>query len=66
VNKEEMKQVITAKLKLHLSQEQKESMRQVCLAYRDALNYSSVVAFSEGKVGSPSKLQKLVYLFIGT
>jgi putative transposase len=56
-----MKQIITAKLKLHLSQDQKESVRQVCLAYRDALNYSSGIAFEQGKVSSISKLQKLVY-----
>jgi IS605 OrfB family transposase len=56
-----MKQVITAKLKLHLPPEQKELLREVSLAYRNALNYTSEVAFKNGKLSSSSKLQKLVY-----
>jgi len=57
----EMKQQLTAKLKLNLSEEQKSSVRKVCLAYRDALHYSSQIAFENGKMSSSSKLQKLVY-----
>jgi len=56
-----MKQQLTAKLKLNLSEEQKSSVRGICLAYRDALNYSSQIAFENGKMSSSSKLQKLVY-----
>jgi len=56
-----MKQQLTAKLKLNLSEEQKSSVREICLTYRDALNYSSQIAFDNGKMSSSSKLQKLVY-----
>jgi predicted transposase len=56
-----MKQVITAKLKLDLSQEQKMLLREVSLAYRDALNYISQVAFDNNRTSSANKLQKLAY-----
>ena len=56
-----MEQVITAKLKLTLTPEQKIALREVALAYRDALNYTSQVAFGNGKTSSGAKLQKLVY-----
>lgn len=56
-----MKQIITAKLKLSLSREQKQLMRKTSLAYRDALNYTSQVAFDNGKLSGAAKLQKLVY-----
>jgi len=56
-----MKQVITAKLKLKLTSEQKQSVRQTTLAYRDAMNYASQVAFVNNKLSSAAKLQKLVY-----
>ncbi|MDJ0615673.1 MAG: transposase [Calothrix sp. MO_192.B10] len=56
-----MKQVITAKLRLDLTPEQKDSVRQVTLAYRDALNYTSQVAFNDNKLSQAAKLQKLVY-----
>lgn len=56
-----MKQVVTAKLKLNLSPEQKDSVRQVSLAYRDALNYTSRIAFDNNKLSQAAKLQKLVY-----
>lgn len=56
-----MKQVITAKLKLNLTPEQRESVRQISLAYRDALNYASQKAFEHNKLSSAAKLQKLVY-----
>jgi putative transposase len=56
-----MKQVITAKLKLELSDIQKQLVRQTTLAYRDALNYSSRVAFENNKMSSGVALQKKVY-----
>ena len=56
-----MKQAITAKLKLELSQSQKQLVRQTTLAYRDALNYASRVAFENNKMSSGVALQKKVY-----
>jgi putative transposase len=56
-----MSQVITAKLKLNLTTEQKALMSQTALAYRDALNYTSQVAFDAGKTSNGAKLQKAVY-----
>jgi len=56
-----MFQVITAKLKLEASPEQKELLREVSLAYRDALNYTSQVNFDNGKSSNGTKIQKLVY-----
>lgn len=56
-----MFQVITAKLKLEASPEQKELLREVSLAYRDALNYTSQVTFDNGKLSNGTKIQKLVY-----
>ena len=56
-----MSQVITAKLKLKLTAEQKALVSQTALAYRDALNYTSQVAFDAGKTSNGAKLQKAVY-----
>ncbi|MGL4619448.1 RNA-guided endonuclease InsQ/TnpB family protein [Chroococcidiopsis sp.] len=56
-----MLQVITAKLKLEASSEQKELLREVSLAYRDALNYTSQINFENGKSSNGTKIQKLVY-----
>lgn len=56
-----MSQVITAKLKLNLTTEQKALVSQTTLAYRDALNYTSQVAFDAGKTSNGAKLQKAVY-----
>src|SRR4028119_1921023 len=56
-----MQQVLTAKLKLELTQEQKEQLRVTSLAYRDALNYTSGVAFEMGKTYNGTKIQKEVY-----
>ena len=56
-----MKQVITAKLKLELSNSQKQLVRQTTLAYRDALNYASHIAFENNKMSSGVGLQKKVY-----
>src|ERR1700676_55697 len=40
-----MKQMLTAKLKLHTTPEQFQKLRQTQLAYRDALNFVSRYAF---------------------
>jgi IS605 OrfB family transposase len=56
-----MKQAITAKLKLELTPEQKQFVRETTLAYRDALNYASQVAFDNNKMSSGVALQKKVY-----
>ncbi len=56
-----MKQTITAKLKLSLSQEQKELLRTASLAYRDGLNYTSGIAFEMNCSSSPTTIQKVVY-----
>jgi len=52
---------LTAKLKLILTPEQKAALDQTALAYRDALNHASVVAFENDKTSNATKLQKLVY-----
>jgi putative transposase len=54
-------QVITAKLKLSLSPEQKALVAKTALAYRDALNYASQVAFDNGKTSNGAALQKATY-----
>ncbi len=56
-----MQQVITAKLKLDLTKEQESLFRDVTLAYRDALNYTSQIAFDNNKLSAAMSLQKLVY-----
>jgi len=56
-----MKQVLTAKLKLQVTQEQKEQLRETSLAYRDSLNFASGVAFEMGKTYNGTKIQKEVY-----
>jgi IS605 OrfB family transposase len=56
-----MLQVITAKLKLETNPEQKELLREVSLAYRDALNYTSQANFENSKSSNGTKIQKLVY-----
>ena len=56
-----MQQTLTAKLKLEVTQEQKEQLRVTSLAYRDALNYTSGVAFEMGKTYNGTKIQKEVY-----
>jgi putative transposase len=56
-----MKQTITAKLKLELSNDQKQLVRLTTLAYRDALNYASQIAFENNKMSSGVALQKKVY-----
>ncbi|MFP5268946.1 RNA-guided endonuclease InsQ/TnpB family protein [Coleofasciculus sp.] len=56
-----MQQTLTAKLKLEVTQEQKEQLRVISLAYRDALNYTSGVASEMGKTYNGTKIQKEVY-----
>ncbi|WP_153801867.1 hypothetical protein [Acidithiobacillus caldus] len=54
-------QSLTCKLKLLLTQEQAEAVRRTALAYRNALNHASTVAFANGKMSQGMKLQTLVY-----
>jgi len=56
-----MKQIITAKLKLHTDPQQFVQLRQTQLAYRDALNYVSRYAFDQGKMSSGQALQRDCY-----
>jgi putative transposase len=56
-----MKQILTAKLKLHTSPEQFRALRQTQLAYRDALNHVSRYAFVHGKMSSGRALQRECY-----
>src|SRR5258708_40219661 len=56
-----MKQVITAKLKLHTTAEQFSALRQTQLAYRDALNAVSRYAFEHGKISNQRTLQREMY-----
>jgi len=52
---------ITAKLKLRHTPEQKAALDAVTLAYREALNYTSGVAFEMGKCSNAAKIQQEVY-----
>ncbi len=54
-------QTLTAKLKLEATPEQKEMLARASLAYRDALNFASLVAFDMGKTYNGTKIQKEVY-----
>src|SRR5215472_15641740 len=56
-----MQQIITAKLKLKTTPEERQSLRQTQLAYRDALNYVSQYAFAHGKLSNRERLQKGTY-----
>ncbi len=56
-----MKQIITAKLKLHTTKEEKRLLRQTQLAYRDGANYVSKYAFEHGKASNQKFLQKSCY-----
>jgi putative transposase len=56
-----MKQVISAKLKLHTSPEEFAALRQTQLAYRDALNAVSRYAFEHGKMSNQQALQRATY-----
>lgn len=56
-----MKQVITAKLKLHPTPEQFQALRQTQLAYRAGLNAVSQYAFAHGKTSSTTALHRGMY-----
>ena len=54
-------QALTCKLKLLLTKEQAEAVHCTALAYRVALNHTSALAFTNGKMSQGMKLQTLVY-----
>jgi putative transposase len=56
-----MKQRLTAKLKLHTTPAQFQSLRQTQLAYRDGLNSVSQYSFAHGKISSGRVLQRDCY-----
>ena len=56
-----MKQMLTAKLKLHTTASQFQALRKTQLAYRDALNYVSRYSFAHGKKSNQQWLQKETY-----
>jgi putative transposase len=56
-----MRQILTAKLKLHTTPEQLRALRQTQLAYRDALNSVSRYAFAHGKMSNQHALQQACY-----
>jgi len=56
-----MKQLMTAKLKLHTGPEEFRALRQTQLAYRDALNYTSRYAYEHGKMSNMVRLQDGTY-----
>jgi len=59
--KEDMKTVISAKLKLTTTTEQFQALRATQLAYRDALNYVSQYAFEHGNMSNKVALQEATY-----
>src|SRR5260221_12485725 len=61
----DMQQIITAKLKLTTTKEQFEALRQTQLAYRDALNAVSRYAFSQGKTSNVTRLHTAMYADLG-
>ena len=56
-----MKQIITAKVKLHPTPSQFAAFRKTQLAYRDALNYVSQYSFTHGKMSTQRALQRECY-----
>src|SRR5215467_2917717 len=56
-----MQQIITAKLKLITEPGQFAALREIQLAYRDALNVVSRYAFSQGKTSNVTRLHKGMY-----
>jgi putative transposase len=56
-----MKQMLTAKLKLHTTEMQFAALRQTQLGYRAGLNYVSRYAFEHGKMSSGRALQRDCY-----
>jgi putative transposase len=58
-----MKQTVTAKLKLHLTAEQKKILLDVCVAYRDALSFVLEQNLKD-KTTNVKKLHSLYYYTI--
>jgi IS605 OrfB family transposase len=56
-----MKQLITAKLKLHTDAGQFKALRATQLAYRDALNHVSRYSFAHGKMSNQIRLREQTY-----
>src|SRR5260221_14159248 len=56
-----MKQLITAKMKLHPEACQFQALRRAQLAYRDALNAVSRYAFAHVKMSNQQALQRACY-----
>lgn len=56
-----MQQIITAKLKLLTTPEQRQALRTTQLAYRDGLNAVSRYAFAQGKTSNVIRLHKGMY-----
>src|SRR6266566_38504 len=56
-----MKQLITAKLKLHADAAQFQALRDTQLAYRDALNHVSQYSFAHGKMSNQIRLRDATY-----
>lgn len=54
-------QILTAKLKLHLTPEQKREMDAFTVAYRDGLNYVSKVVFDMKKTGNVNRVHRQTY-----
>jgi len=53
--------MISAKLKLHTTQQQFQALRRTQLAYRDGLNAVSRYAYKQGKTSSNQKLHQGMY-----
>lgn len=56
-----MKTVISVKLKLNITPEQFNALRQTELVYRDALNFVSKYAYTHGKMSNAVGLQDGTY-----
>src|SRR5947209_13082211 len=56
-----MRQIITAKLKLLTTPEQRHELRQTQLAYRETLNFVSKYAFKHGKMANEKRLHQGTY-----
>src|SRR5579875_263808 len=65
-SRNDMQQIITAKLKLITTPEQFEALRETSLAYRDALNAVSRYAFEQGKTSNVTRLHKGIYTELRT
>src|SRR5215469_11714107 len=61
LTRNDMQQIITAKLKLLNTPEQFQALRAAQLAYRDALNAVSRYAFAQGKTSNVTRLHKGMY-----